>query len=215
MKILAINGSPRKNKNTATLLQNALNGAAAQGAETELIHLFDLDYKGCMSCFACKLKDGPSYGKCAYNDGLLPVLEKIQTVDALVLGSPMYFDSITGYMRAFLERLMFPILTYTEGYKGLLEKKVPVGFIYTMNVTQDYMIEAGYLHGLQVVERYLQKLFGYSESMAAYDTYQFNDYSKYVATAFDEKAKAKVKAEQFPIDCKNAFELGARLTQNI
>ena len=48
-----------------------------------------------------------------------------------------------------------------------------------------------------------------------YDTYQFNDYSKYVATAFDEKAKAKVKNEQFPIDCKSAFELGARLTQNI
>ena len=62
MKILAINGSPRKNSNTATLLKKALEGAAAQGAETELIHLYDLNFKGCISCFACKLKDGKSYG---------------------------------------------------------------------------------------------------------------------------------------------------------
>ncbi|XWX63056.1 flavodoxin family protein [Desulfitobacterium sp. AusDCA] len=48
MKVIAINGSPRKNKNTATLLNKAL-----EGAETELIHLYDLNYKGCVSCFAC------------------------------------------------------------------------------------------------------------------------------------------------------------------
>lgn len=57
-KAIALNGSPRKNGNTATLLQKALAGAAEAGAETELIHLIDLDYKGCSSCFACKRK-GP------------------------------------------------------------------------------------------------------------------------------------------------------------
>lgn len=61
MKIIAINGSPRKNRNTATLLNKALEGAASQGAETELIHLYDLNYKGCVSCFACKIKNGKSY----------------------------------------------------------------------------------------------------------------------------------------------------------
>jgi Multimeric flavodoxin WrbA len=54
MKIIAFNGSPRKKWNTATLLQKALDGAASKGAETELIHLYDLNYKGCISCFACK-----------------------------------------------------------------------------------------------------------------------------------------------------------------
>ena len=44
MKIMAFNGSPRKQWNTATLLGKALEGAASQGAETELIHLYDLDY---------------------------------------------------------------------------------------------------------------------------------------------------------------------------
>jgi hypothetical protein len=74
MRVLAINGSPRKKWNTATLLQNALDGAASQGAETELVHLCDLDFKGCTSCFACKLKSGKSYGKCAVQDGLTSVL---------------------------------------------------------------------------------------------------------------------------------------------
>ena len=60
MKVLAINGSPRKTWNTATLLRNTLDGAASQGAETELVHLYDLDYTGCTSCFACKLKGGKS-----------------------------------------------------------------------------------------------------------------------------------------------------------
>lgn len=58
MKLIAINGSPRKDKNTAALLNKALEGAASQGAATELIHLYDQDYKGCISCFACKLKNG-------------------------------------------------------------------------------------------------------------------------------------------------------------
>ncbi len=54
MKILALNESPRKKWNTATLLKKALDGAASQGPKTELIHLYDLNYKGCISCFACK-----------------------------------------------------------------------------------------------------------------------------------------------------------------
>ena len=70
MKVLAVNGSPRKNWNTATLLRKALEGAASQGAETEFIHLYDLNFKGCQSCFACKTIGGKSYGKCARKDDI-------------------------------------------------------------------------------------------------------------------------------------------------
>ncbi|WP_033165433.1 flavodoxin family protein [Clostridium sp. KNHs205] len=215
MKIIAINGSPRKNSNTAVLLEHALEGASLQGAETELINLYDLDYKGCMSCFACKLKGGKSYGKCAYKDELSPVLEKVLAADALLLGSPIYFHAVTGEMRSFLERLMFPILTYTEDYKGLLKKKIPVGFIYNMNVTKEYMIEANYLQVLRFAENSLESLFGSCESLAVNDTLQFKDYSKYVVTVFDENKKKKVKEEQFPIDCESAFQLGSRLIQRV
>ena len=77
MKVMAFNGSPRKKWNTATLLENALEGAASQGAKTELIHLYDLNFKGCISCFACKTKGGKSYGRCAVDDDLAPVLRNI------------------------------------------------------------------------------------------------------------------------------------------
>jgi multimeric flavodoxin WrbA len=55
---MAFNGSPRKTWNTATLLEKALEGAASKGAETELVHLYDVTFKGCISCFACKTKGG-------------------------------------------------------------------------------------------------------------------------------------------------------------
>jgi len=78
MKVLAINGSPRTKCNTATLLNNALEGAASQRAETELVHLYKLNFKGCISCFACKLKNGESYGRCAVKDDLTPILKKLR-----------------------------------------------------------------------------------------------------------------------------------------
>ena len=86
MYIIAINGSPRKNGNTAALLNKALEGASSQGATTEMINLYDLNFKGCVSCFACKLKDGKSYGKCADKDELTPVLDKIESADAVISG---------------------------------------------------------------------------------------------------------------------------------
>jgi multimeric flavodoxin WrbA len=54
LKVIAFNGSPRKEWNTSTLLKQALEGAESEGAETELIHLYDLNFKGCESCFSCK-----------------------------------------------------------------------------------------------------------------------------------------------------------------
>ncbi len=215
MKIIAVNGSPRKKGNTAVLLQKALAGAASLGAETELINLYDLDFKGCQSCFACKLKGGSSYGKCAAQDELSPILEKILAADALALGSPIYFGALSGEMRSFLERLMFPILAYTPEHQGLLEKKIPTAFIYTMNITAEQMEQYNYAQPLESSANYLARFFGSCTSLVVNDTLQFDDYSKYVATAFDEKHKQKVHATQFPVDCQKSWELGKQLIQDI
>ena len=137
MKIIAVNGSPRKTWNTATLLKKALKGAASQGAETELVHLYDLNFKGCISCFACKTMGGKSYGKCAVRDDLRPILGKIAAADGLILGSPIYFGIVTGEMRSFMERLLFPYFTYTAPPQSLAPKQMPTGFIYTMNITAE------------------------------------------------------------------------------
>lgn len=211
--ILAINGSPRKSWNTATLLTKALEGAAAQGAETELIHLYDLNFRGCISCFSCKRKGGKSYGKCAMNDDLTPILEKVESADAIILGSPIYLGAATGEMRSFMERLAFPYIVYDESHSSLFKRKIPTGLIYTMNVTESMMEEWGYDQHFKVNERMLGRIFGSAESLCVTDTYQFDDYSKYVVSVFDPDKKAARRKEVFPQDCEKAYNMGMRFVK--
>ena len=213
MKILAINGSPRKEHNTAILLKSALDGAGSAGASTELIHLYDYDYKGCVSCFGCKLKDCKRPGACFHKDQISPILEATMAADAFVLGSPVYFHAVTGMMRSFMERLMFPVLTYKDNYAGLLDRKIPTGFIYTMNIPASAIEEYGYDKAFLPAKNGLTHLFGSCEVLFSNDTLQFDDYSKYVCTVFNEEHKKQVQKEQFPKDCKNAFEMGVKLVE--
>jgi multimeric flavodoxin WrbA len=213
MKVLAVNGSPRKTWNTATLLKKALKGAASRGAETELIHLYDLKFTGCTSCFACKLRGGKSYGRCAVKDGLRPILKKVEAADALILGSPIYFGDVSGEMRSFLERLLFPYFTYTDPPQSLFPQKIPTAFIYTMNITEELMREWGYQWFFDNHQRLLQIIFGASELLCSFDTYQFKDYGKVVVERFDPEKKAVRRREVFPQDCDKALALGRRLAQ--
>jgi multimeric flavodoxin WrbA len=213
VKIMAVNGSPRKNWNTAYLLEEALKGAASQGAATELVHLYDLKFQGCISCFACKTRDGKSYGRCAVVDELRPILAAIETVDGLILGSPIYFGTVSGMINAFMERLLFPFFTYTDPPQSLFPKKIPTGFIYTMNVTAAQMVEWGYAQHFEKNRGFLQTVFGAAEDLYSCDTYQFEDYSAVVADRFDVAKKAARRREVFPQDCETARALGARFAQ--
>ena len=211
MKVMAINGSPRKKWNTATLLQKSIEGAASQGAATELIHLYDLDFKGCVSCFACKTIGGASYGRCGVKDALAPILEKVIATDVLILGSPSYFGSVTGEMQSFLERLWFPFLTYTDPPASIFPGKIRTGFIFTLGADEKMAKERGFDVRIAMNEFILKMIFGNSESLCSFDTYQFDDYSKVFAPRWDPGKKAKRRAEVFPEDCGNAFEMGKRL----
>jgi len=213
MKLIAINGSPRIKWNTATLLEHALKGAESAGAETKLVHLYDLDYKGCISCFACKLKGGESFGKCAVNDDLSPLLKEIRTVDALILGSPIYFGDVTGEMRSFMERLFFQFPIYEPDALSQQPKNVRTAWIYTMNVTEDLASQMGYDRMFRNNAALLERFFGSCESLMCYDTLQFDDYSKYAARRFDPVTKKRRHEEVFPKDCKRAYELGVRLVK--
>jgi multimeric flavodoxin WrbA len=210
MKVIAINGSPRKAWNTATLLNKALEGAASKGAETELIHLYDLNYKGCISCFACKTKGGKSYGKCPIQDDLAAIFKKVEDADALILGSPIYLGRVTGEMAAFLDRFVFQYLMYSNPPQSLFPKKINTGFIYTMNVTEEQLKELGMDKPIAFNEYALQITFGVSESLLSFDTYQFEDYSKVVVSSFDPEKKAQRRKEVFPVDCKKAFDMGVK-----
>ncbi len=214
MKVMVFSGSPRRSWNTATLLNKAMEGAVSKGAETELTQLYDLNYKGCESCFSCKLKGGKSYGKCVVKDELTPFLGRVEEADAIILGSPIYFGAATGIMRSFLERLMFPYSVYDRERSSLFKKKIPTGFIYTMGAPESRIKEMGWDQQFKLMESIMNRIFGGpSESLLATDTYQFEDYSKYMASAFDAEAKTKRHKEVFPKDCQKAFEMGARLAE--
>jgi multimeric flavodoxin WrbA len=210
MNVIAFNGSPRKKWNTATLLEKALEGAASRGARTELIHLYDLDYKGCRSCYSCKLKGGRSLGKCAAKDDLTVVLEKVADADAIILGAPIYMGAVAGEAQSFLERLVYPLWD-AENMGTFFEKRIPAGFICTMGAPESRMKEMGFDRCISTVEMMLGMAFGRSESLVVTDTWQFDDYSLYLhAPNVDPEAKARRRKVEFPRDCERAFEMGVR-----
>ena len=114
VKTVIVNGGPRKEWNTAQLLCGAAEGAQAAGAETEYIDLYDLSYSGCRSCLACKRKGVENPCRCFFRDGLSPVIEKVHQAHHLIIGSPIYFGQPTGQLRCFLERVLFPTLSYNS-----------------------------------------------------------------------------------------------------
>jgi len=213
MTAVAVNGSPRKDWNTATLLRHALEGAKSKGARTKLIHLYDLDYKGCRSCFSCKRKGNTCGGLCAVHDGLRDALQEALGSDVLFLGSPIYFDDVTGEMRSFLERLLFPNISYDEFGVSTFSRRVSCGFIFTMNCPEENMEPVHYDVLFERHARVLEILKGKTEVLTSHETWQFADYSAVNAAMFDVAAKARRREEQFPVDCRKAFEMGSRLVE--
>lgn len=215
VKALFINGSPRKNGNTAKLLKRAMDGAKEAGAEVELVNLYDrnLNYKGCMSCFACKLKGGKK-GVCSFKDDLLPILQKAVEADVLVCGSPNYCGYPSAALRAFMERMEFPAVNYSDYSKPTVMKRIHSATIYTMNCPNEDIYRQ--MHYDVLMDNAAQQLgaFGPTEILRSYDTYQFQNYDRYDAATFSEAHKAEVRDSQFPKDMESAFELGVRLVEN-
>ena len=211
MTTIAVNGSPRKNWNTYLLLEKALEGAASKGAKTELVNIYDLNYKGCLGCLECKRKDGTSIGKCVVKDDLSPLFDKIAVCDALILGSPIYFGEITGMMRAFLERLLFQYLSYNEDRTPLTPKQIPTAFIYTMNVSEDLLGAVGYDIKFKTYKELLERILGPSRILLSTETLQIQDYDKYHMTMFDADDRKYRRDTVFSVDCQKAFEMGAEM----
>lgn len=211
MKLLAINGSPRKNRNTASLLEKIAEGAASKGAESELVHLRDMKFSGCVSCFECKRVGGASYGACAVKDELTGLLEKAAEADVLVLGSPIFYGTETSYMRAFMERLHYPSMIYKKENRYLSKHKKGTALVYTMNMPQEFLGQLGYDRVIAAAKRRMEDSYGSCELLVCCDTKQFDDYGKYEVDIFDVGEKLKRHEEVFPEELRLAFELGQNL----
>jgi multimeric flavodoxin WrbA len=211
MKIIGVNGSPRKGWNTHILVEEGLRGAASRGVETELVHLYDLDFRGCISCFQCKRPGGPSLGRCILRDSLRPVLDALDSCDGFILGSPIYIGEVTASMRALIERLTFQYISYRKEGKSRFTRRVPVGFIHTMNIPEAALDAAGYTAKFRFYEDLFTQIMGPVKTLLATETWQTEDYGAYGITMFDEGARRKRREEIFPRDRQRAFELGAEM----
>lgn len=210
-KIIIIDGGPRKTFNTASMLKKVAEGAnsVSEGTEVKSYRLYDLDYKGCMSCLACKIK-GKAVNICKFKDALTPILEEIAEADGLVLGSPNYFGEITGQMRAFLERLAFPWLSYND-YSQTAPKRMPVLLIETQNGTKEY----NNCNGYGTMEYCISQALGEPEKLIAYNTYQVKNYNNYELAGLSEEAKRQYRDAHWEDDLQQAYNAGKRMAEKI
>ena len=102
MKVLMLNGSPRRNGNTSIALGEMEKIFVREGIETETIHLGNKDIRGCIACLSCEQK-----GKCVFDDLVNEVAPKFEACDGLVVGSPVYYASANASLVAFLTRLLY------------------------------------------------------------------------------------------------------------
>jgi multimeric flavodoxin WrbA len=102
MKVLAINGSARKDGNTAMLVNLALEEIKAQGIETEMVQLSGVPLRGCVACYQCFEKKDK---RCAVTgDAMNGYIEKMVEADGIILASPTYFADITAELKALIDR---------------------------------------------------------------------------------------------------------------
>ena len=208
MKTIILNGSPRKDWNTALLLKSAKEGAEAAGAETEYIDLFDLKYAGCRSCLACKRKGVPEPCRCYFQDELTPVLERVWKADRLILGSPIYFGEPTGQIRNFLERVIFPALSYNS-FSTVFQGKVDVDVFLTMNAPEE-AYEKLYRAKMEEYFEPFRLLRGEIRIHPVWDTVQVRDYSKFEMAGIDGAKKQARHDALFPGALAQAFEIGKK-----
>ncbi len=218
MKIIAINGSPRKGWNSDKLLDKWVEGITSvlPEAEVKKVNLYDLKYTGCRSCFSCKMKGGKFFGTCPIPDGIHDLLAEVREADAVAIASPIYYMDLNAYTKCLLERMIFSVAQYSSPAVSMAPKRVSFTMIYTMNGTEEDFKNYGIEARCSLEERLLSLYyFMPSHRVTAFDTYQFTDYAKYESSVFSEEAKRQQREEQFPKDLENAFETGVKVAAEI
>jgi multimeric flavodoxin WrbA len=118
MKVVAFNGSARKDGNTAILLKRVLAALESEGIETELIQLAGQPIRGCTACRICLETKNQ---KCAINDdNVNAYIQKIADADGVLLGSPVYFGMMSAEMKALIDRVGY----VARGNGDMLKRKV-------------------------------------------------------------------------------------------
>ncbi|MDP4109869.1 MAG: flavodoxin family protein [Bacillota bacterium] len=156
MKVIAFNGSPRKNGNTADAVKLVLKPLEDAGVETETVTVGAFDIHGCKGCGWCKEHRGTAQGCVRNDDPVNGWIKKMAEADGILLASPTYYGNITGQMKCFLDRAFY----YAAwGNDGMLRQKVGASVMVARR--------AGALDGLHQLNDYLM----YNEMLVASSCY--------------------------------------------
>ena len=115
MKVVAFNGSARKDGNTGILIESVLTELRKQGIDTEVINLAGMDLRGCLACYKCfQRKDQ----RCSnHKDGLNDCIEKMLDAEGIIIGSPTYFSNVSTEVKALIDRAGFVAKANDEMFK--------------------------------------------------------------------------------------------------
>ena len=208
MIIYSINASPRKNWNDAQLLMKFKNGFLSVLPDTDYreINLYDLNYKGCYSCFGCKLKSLENI-RCVVKDDIYDILYNIRHCNGFVYASPIYFSDANGELKSFFERLMYP---------GPVESQIPIYAIYTMNADEE-KLEKVIRPALNTIKKSLRQNFKVDvEEFFAFKTLQRNNQELYRPSSHTNPQERIERHEtQWPIDLQSAYEAGIKFANKI
>lgn len=130
--------------------------------------------------------------------------------DGIVFASPIYYSDVTAQLRAFIERLTFPWLSYND-YTTHAPKRVPTAIIYTMNATEEYQpqMQAMYERNEDIIARFLSK----PERIIALNTLQVKNYDRYDMAGFSVGKKDAWHNTHWNSDLQNAHQAGIRMVK--
>lgn len=142
MKVIAFNGSPRRAGNTNRALELVLEELRNEGIETELIQMGSEDFVPCQACNACATKKDR---RCKFkDDSVNEWIEKIAAADGVVIGSPVYFGSMNGHTKAFIDRVGFVAKVNGDIFKRKVGAAVAVnrraGALATFHEINDFFL---------------------------------------------------------------------------
>jgi multimeric flavodoxin WrbA len=182
-KAVVIFGSPRKNSNTAILVNEAIRGMEASGIQAEVFYLNELQLKGCQACYYCK---EVQEARCKVKDDMAKIMDAINNADGILVASPIYWGHVTAQTKTWLDR-MFPYIDMKVGSR--LPRGKTASFIFTQNQANPDLF-------LPAIESFKMML-GYI-GFAAGDTLIANDLDK----------GHKPMATENPAFMEQAFALG-------
>lgn len=148
MTVCGIAASPRRHCNTETLLDAALDAAAASGAATEKIVLNELAIRPCQACGGCDRT-----GRCVIRDGMDTVYDVLLRADGLIIASPLYFASVTAQLKAMIDRCHCVwVRHFSLGQAS--GKTLRAGFICAAGSPSDHLLE----HARKVVRVFCKSI---------------------------------------------------------